>query len=65
MNACPICRRPASDAQAWERTRDGYCKGATTIECDFIAKVRLGYPVGLARRDRAAAYRALNEKRAA
>jgi hypothetical protein len=65
VNACPICGRLGSEVRTGERTSDGYCKGAATIECDFRGKVKLGVPAGIAKRDRAAAYRRLMKERAA
>ena len=65
MNACPICRRLAPEVRPNERTPDGYCKGAATIECDYLAKIKLGIPAGIAKRDRAIAYRQLMKERAA
>jgi hypothetical protein len=51
---CHLCRRVAPT---------GWCRD--TISCNYEARLRLGIPVGLAKRDRAAEQRAQREKRAA
>lgn len=51
--------------RASEQTPDGYCKGWAIVECDYLARIALGLPAGIARRERAAEYRHLKAKRAA
>jgi hypothetical protein len=51
---CHLCRRPAPS---------GWCRD--TVSCNYEARLRLGIPAGIAKRDRAAERKAKREKRAA
>jgi hypothetical protein len=51
---CHLCRRPAAT---------GWCRD--TISCNYEARLRLGIPAGLAKRDRAAERSRRRERQAA